>query len=143
MKHNFWSLLNFCWNFQYFKFQQNGVCCISEGAFNQILKHLQPPNLNSTKNAPKFLAANGNLMDTLGKYNLKFKISDREVNQQFDKIRLLEEDVIPGIDFIYQNHLNHVTETKGFFWKGTLRWNTGLLKVNKATTLKKYTIRPG
>ena len=53
------------------------VCCISEAAFNKILKHLQPPNLNANKRAPKFRAANGgDRLDTFGKFNLKFRIGD-------------------------------------------------------------------
>ena len=116
------------------------VCCISEEAFNRIPKHLQPVNLNANKKAPQFRAASGDMMATLGKYNLKFRIGDRELNHQFYKIRHLGEDAILGIDFIYRYHLNHDTETKGFFWKGVPGWNTGLLKVNIATTLKEYTM---
>ena len=55
------------------------VCCICKAAFNQIPKHMQPPNLNLNTWAPKFRAANRDIMDTLGKYNLKFRIGEREL----------------------------------------------------------------
>ena len=48
------------------------VYCISKAAFNAIPKHLQPTNLNASKKGPMFRAANDDMINTLGKYNLKF-----------------------------------------------------------------------
>ena len=86
------------------------VCCISETAFNAIPFPKAPVQLN--KKRPKFRAANGELLDTLGKFNLTFKIGSREVHHEFYKIRNLgNEDVILGINFIHRYHLNYNTET--------------------------------
>jgi hypothetical protein len=114
------------------------VFCILEEAFNQIPKHLQPPLLN--KKRPLFKAANGQFSETLGKFHLKFKVGEREVQHEFYKIKDLgDKDIILGNKFIHLYHLKYDTETRGFFWKGNFGWNTGILKVNKGQTIKEYT----
>ena len=114
------------------------VCCISEDAFNALPKHLQTPSL--TKRQPKFKAANSKVLDVIGKHNLRFKVGEKWVNHEFYQIRNLGEDVIIGINFIHRYHLNYDTVTRGFFWKGSNNWNHGILKVNKATTIKEFTM---
>ena len=79
-------------------------------------------------------------MPTSGKFNLKFKIGDREVNHHFYRVRNLGEDVILGIDFIHRYKLNYDTQTRNFFWKGGPSWSNGILKVNKLSTLKEFTM---
>ncbi len=114
------------------------VCCISEEAFNRIPKHLQPRPIGHK--APRFRAANGEILPTLGKYCLQFKIGDKEIRHVFYKVRQLGDDAIIGIDLIHRYHLNYNTETRSFFWRGGAGWNTGILKVNKAQTLKEFTV---
>jgi hypothetical protein len=124
----------------YFALYDTGadVCCISEKAFNQIPKHMQPQPLSTKR--PMFKAANGEYLKTLGKFHLKFKIGEREVHHEFYKVRDLGgEDIILGINFIHRYHLNYDTEMRGFFWKGNFGWNTGILKANKGQTIKEYT----
>ena len=63
------------------------VCCISEEAFNRLPKYAQPPPLS--RKLPMFRAAGGEIMPTSGKYNLKFKIGDKDVNHHVYKVRNL------------------------------------------------------
>ena len=77
----------------------------------------------------------------MGKFHLKFKIGEREVEHDFYRIRNLGgEEVILGINFIHRYHLNYNTETRDFFWRGGTNWNTGVIKVNKGQWIKEYTM---
>ena len=74
-------------------------------------------------------------MNVRGRFPLKVRVENKEVEHDFYVVKSLNEPVIFGIDFIERNELNYCPTTRSFRWKGKGEWCQGHLKMNNEHTL--------
>lgn len=104
------------------------VCCIKELAFKWIPEHQKPKLLNCKPSLFKQLAEATSAR--VGSEQVTIQVGNRKLTNQFVFVKGLIGDMILGINFIHQFHLNYNT-----FWKKSNKWQKG-----RTHTLKECSI---